>query len=136
MDAEGVRFTHHSPIKQMNPQLDKILCETFPKLYSKRRASMIESCMHWGFECGDGWFLIVWQLSEQLEKLGCVAAQVKEKFGGLRFYLEGYTDEAVSAIEMAEERALRTCDVCGDAGSINNSGWLSVRCDDHKKQAL
>jgi len=132
VDAEGVRFTHHSPIQQMNPQLDKILCETFPTLYSKRRASMTQSCMSWGFDCGDGWFLIVWQLSEQLEKLGCVAAQVKEKFGLLRFYLESYPDGAQELIAAAEQLSSVTCDKCGQPGTLSESGWMRIRCDMHK----
>ena len=116
----------------MNPQLDKILCETFPKLYSKRKASMTQSCMSWGFDCGDGWFLILWQLSEQLEKLGCVAAQVKEKFGTLRFYLEGHLAGAEELITEAERLSTVTCEQCGQPGEMNESGWMKVRCHQHR----
>ena len=43
----------------MNDNLDKQLCEKFPKLFKDRHASMQETCMCWGFECGDGWFNIL-----------------------------------------------------------------------------
>lgn len=93
---------------------------------------MTQSCMSWGFDCGDGWFLIVWQLSEQLEKLGCVAAQVKEKFGLLRFYLESYPDGAQELIAAAERLSSVTCDKCGQPGTESESGWMRIRCDMHK----
>lgn len=40
----------------MSPELDKKLCEKYPKLFTNRRGSIHETCMAWGFECGDGWF--------------------------------------------------------------------------------
>lgn len=40
----------------MNDELDKKLCEKYPKIFINRNASMVESCMHWGLECGDGWY--------------------------------------------------------------------------------
>jgi len=55
-----------------------------------------ESLMRYGFEHGDGWFKLAWRLCEQLEQpigaskqeSGCAfqVLQVKQKFGGLRFY--------------------------------------------------
>ncbi len=52
----------------MNPELDKKLCEAFPILYQDREAPMQSTCMCWGFP-GDGWFQIIWDLSEKLEAL-------------------------------------------------------------------
>lgn len=51
----------------MNEKLDKELVKTFPLLYKDRRANMRETCMCWGFECGDGWFKLIWDLSAKLE---------------------------------------------------------------------
>lgn len=90
------------------------LVEDFPLLYS--------SCQY--FETPDSWQHILRTLSEKLEPLirqymkdntdpwldvdtddgvPC-AVQVKEKFGGLRFYMN-YTTEAMDeAIRQAEER--------------------------------
>ena len=60
------------------------------------------------------------------------ASQVKEKFGGLRFYTNGYTDEIGAMIRMAESMSYRTCEVCGNPGHSNNYGWISTLCDTHR----
>lgn len=70
----------------MSPDKEALLRRDFPQLYMHLR---------YGFECGDGWFGLLQLLSEDLEALQLrwppewhvCAAQVKEKFGGLRFYL-------------------------------------------------
>ena len=36
-------------------ELDKFLCETYPKMFVDRNKSMQETCMCWGFEVGIGW---------------------------------------------------------------------------------
>lgn len=43
----------------MSPNLDQKLCEEFPSIFRNRNADETESCMHWGFECGDGWYNII-----------------------------------------------------------------------------
>ena len=60
------------------------------------------------------------------------ASQVKEKFGGLRFYTNGFTDEVSGMIRMAESMSYRTCEVCGSPGRSNNYGWISTLCDTHR----
>jgi hypothetical protein len=60
------------------------------------------------------------------------ASQVKEKFGGLRFYTNGYTEEVSGMIRMAESMSYRTCEVCGNPGRSNNYGWISTLCDTHR----
>ena len=60
------------------------------------------------------------------------ASQVKEKFGGLRFYTNGYTDVINGMISMAESMSYRTCEVCGNPGRSNNYGWISTLCNTHR----
>jgi hypothetical protein len=60
------------------------------------------------------------------------ASQVKEKFGGLRFYTNGYTDVINGMIRMAESMSYRTCEVCGSPGRSNHYGWISTLCDTHR----
>ena len=60
------------------------------------------------------------------------ASQVKEKFGGLRFYTNGYTDVIGAMISIAESMSYRTCEVCGNPGRSNNYGWISTLCDTHR----
>lgn len=94
------------------------------------------------FECNDGWFLLILELSKQLEGMCarqeaegmCVmrAVQVKEKFAELRFYMEGVTEEARSLVFAASERSMTICEHCGEPGKVREMGnWLYTLCDEH-----
>jgi hypothetical protein len=57
------------------------------------------------------------------------AVQVKEKFGGLRFYTSGNDDMVEGMIHMAEDLSYMTCEVCGQPGMMcNKGGWLKTLC--------
>ncbi len=51
----------------MREELDKKLVEKFPKLFRDRYAPMTETCMCWGFCCGDGWFNILDALCSNID---------------------------------------------------------------------
>jgi hypothetical protein len=51
----------------MKLELDKLLCEKYPKMMVNRNKPMMETCMCWGFECGDGWFNILDQLMGNIQ---------------------------------------------------------------------
>jgi hypothetical protein len=51
----------------MKQELDKLLCEKYPKMMVNRHKNMQETCMCWGFECGDGWFNILNQLMGNIQ---------------------------------------------------------------------
>ena len=51
----------------MKQELDKLLCERYPKMMVNRNKPMQETCMCWGFECGDGWFNILDQLMGSIQ---------------------------------------------------------------------
>jgi hypothetical protein len=55
----------------MNQELSYKLVKRFPILYQDFGGDPRQSCMAWGFDHGDGWFLIIWQLSLAInEELG------------------------------------------------------------------
>jgi hypothetical protein len=60
-----------------------------------------------------------------------VITQVKEKFGGLRFYTSGSTPKINNYITFAEHMAMRTCEVCGNPGKTGGGSWVKVLCDTH-----
>ena len=136
----------------MNKTLDSKLVKVFPTLYRDRHASMMATCMCWGFDCGDGWYKIIWDLSEKLEpickkltekltkeqkEMGAryCASQVKEKYGTLSFYMTFYDEPVESLVRKAEKKSGKTCEQCGAQGTLwNDFGWMSTRCDKcHKK---
>jgi len=51
----------------MKQELDEYLCKVYPKMMVNRDKSMQETCMCWGFECGDGWFQILNQLMGNIQ---------------------------------------------------------------------
>jgi hypothetical protein len=121
----------------MREDLDAALCRDFPLLYRDRNRSMTETCMYWGFCVGDGWEPAIRRLSEKLEPLIAalpddenrpVAAQVKEKFGQLRFYLDGGTEEMTRAIQEAYDETDKTCEDCGAPGERRGGGWIQTLC--------
>ena len=128
----------------MKQEMDKLLCEKYPKMMVNRNKSMIETCMCWGFSCGDGWFNILDQLMGNIQhhidwknKNSEVVPQVtldqvKEKFGGLRFYYTGGDEHIRGLVSMAESMSEVTCEVCGSPGKRDGNGWISTRCEEHK----
>ena len=67
-------------------------------------------------------------LENALESLPSIA-QIKEKFGGLRFYVDGASEEQHNYIEFAESMAARTCEECGSPGKIRNNSWMKCLCN-------
>jgi hypothetical protein len=51
----------------MKKELDEYLCKTYPRMLVNRNKSMQETCMCWGFECGDGWFTLLDQLMGNIQ---------------------------------------------------------------------
>lgn len=58
--------------------------------------------------------------------------QVKEKFGGLRFYIPMGNDKIFELIDEAEEKSQNICIVCGDPATTSTKGWVTHVCDEHK----
>jgi len=70
------------------------------------------------------------KLDEEATKVP-VASQVKEKFGGLRFYVQAATDKHYQYITFAESMSYRTCEQCGNPGKTYTDGWHTTLCDIH-----
>lgn len=56
--------------------------------------------------------------------------QIKEKFGGLRWYDAGHPEEVFDIIEKYAEISYRTCGVCGKPATKMTKGWIYPYCDD------
>jgi len=52
----------------MRKELDELLCARYPKIFRDRNAPANETCMCWGFDCGDGWFNIIDQLCANIQR--------------------------------------------------------------------
>ena len=127
----------------MKRELDEYLCKVYPKIMVNRDKDMTETCMCWGFECGDGWFQILnqlmgniqnhidWQNREKEVVRQVTLDQVKEKFGTLRFYYSGGDDTIRGMVSMAESMSSVTCEECGKPGTSTSGGWIKTVCKEH-----
>ena len=88
---------------------------------------------------GPGWAEIVeglWRLCKT-QNPPVTVSQVKEKFGTLRFYVHGATMIVRDAIDEAERRSGRTCEVCGNPGDLCVGGhWYMTRCEEHAEGSV
>ena len=132
----------------MNKENTLKLTTTFPKLYPKFHPLRPNRETPFFFECRDGWFDLLWELSEKLEaEIVAIeernsstdskvkvpsAVQVKEKMGTLRFYMSAETDAIRGAIKEAQERSEITCEVCGAPGVLRGERWVYTLCEEHK----
>ncbi len=120
----------------MNKKNTEKLYKDFPKLYKGHAKSPKESSMSWGFSCGDGWFNLIHTLSAALENhmseqpgLDIEAVQVKEKFGTLRFYIDGGDAYAEELISEAARQSSLICEDCGEPANLQrHGGWFATLC--------
>ena len=137
----------------MKQKLDETLCKKYPLIFADRNKSMMETCMCWGFEHGDGWYNIIDSLCGQIQhhidwqnknfEKGhaqykqvpqVVVSQVKEKFGTLRFYYHGGDDVIDGMVRMAESWSAVACEECGAPGTQNSQGWIKTLCETHRRE--
>ena len=80
---------------------------------------------------GPGWNNIIYDLNKKLEaeKPDYQIFQIKEKFGGLRFYTDKLPYLGWDYIKEAEKLSLKTCEECGRPGKIwSRRGWVRTLC--------
>lgn len=89
----------------------------------------------WAHLPGEGWWPIIASLDQDLRLLcpDYTVVQVKEKFGGLRFYANGLDPQGHEIVLQAERAASITCEMCGRAGTLRSErAWVKTRCEKHK----
>lgn len=99
----------------------------------KNKYEMFAKIHPYNFGVGDGWRELVEQLCYDLKDFPIEVVQVKEKFGGLRFYIDTKSDEiydkATKIIHEAEAKSFVICENCGMHGNLRNKhGWLTTLC--------
>ena len=83
---------------------------------------------------GKGWSTLIDYIYDNIRPEVYVM-QVKEKFGGLRFYVGGATPEEFEAIDKAEADSYTICEECGKSGKLREDlGWILTLCDEHYKK--
>jgi len=125
----------------MKEELQNQMYDRFPHMFRARfrdfhSSGMVEP-MVFGITCDDGWFGLIWKLCEDIEPLvdeDFYITQVKEKFGGLRFYTM-FGMNISEMIRDAEEDSYHICEVCGKPGLLCVSdNWYKTVCKKHRKR--
>ena len=113
------------------------MLERFPKMFAEP---------YGGFCVDEGWWPILESLCGQIQHhldwknrqsevvVQVKVAQIKEKFGGLRFYYDGGDDAIDGMVRMAESWAAHSCETCGAPGKSRDGGWIKTLCDHHEAE--
>lgn len=109
-------------------------------LFQQKYPNLFREYPRSGFALDSGWDELAHSLCAVLERhienlpeevrgeIQC--AQVKEKFGGLRFYMTQETPYISGAIALAESMSFKICGTCGKPGERRSGGWILTLCDD------
>lgn len=113
-------------------------------VWTNRPAGIVEVLA----QVGAGWQSLLEELIKDLFVLGWNGGlmQVKEKFGGLRFYIgaaaddvpERTTKDIHERIEKAEAESLSICEKCGLPGKPQGGkyGWTMTVCEGCQEERL
>jgi hypothetical protein len=105
------------------------------------------------FAVENGWLPLIaeslQEIEQALDRHGWIAKanvrQIKEKLGDLRIYVRPRWESASFPKALADElaiirnnvtdRSIVTCEICGDAGKLDNfDGYYQALCDRHAEQ--
>jgi hypothetical protein len=128
-----------------NPNQEFEEYEKFSKRMEEGFPLMFEG-KYGGFAVGAGWYPILeslctniqnhidWKVKQGQPIPQVVVEQIKEKFGGLRFYYQGGDEQIHGMVRMAEVWASTACEECGAPGERRSGGWIRTLCDFHETE--
>ena len=90
-----------------------------------------------GAECGSGWDKLIEILTKMIysycknnNKPFPQITQIKEKYGGLRYYVDGASDYIFGMISFAEDMSYYICERCGSMENVyQTKGWIETVCE-------
>ena len=123
--------------EQQYEEFSKRMEATYPKMFAQP---------YGGFAVNAGWWPIIerlcaniqnhidWRVKQGQDIAQVEVDQIKEKFGGFRFYYSGGDAEISGMVRMAEAWADVACDECGAFGKRRSGGWIRTLCDHHEEE--
>lgn len=75
-----------------------------------------------------------YELLSEEEKEYFKITEIKEKFGGLRFYIAGGTEKMYDIIDKYEDFSYTVCIDCGKPATWQSMGYILYFCDDCKRK--
>lgn len=135
-------------IKQKNKELVKRYPWLYPvSEYTGKPLEEYDYSFTWMDDIPTGWRVafgdqMVQELDELLRKYNCLEdysiLQIKEKFGGLRWYDSGFPEEGYDEYKnwllKYEDLSFNTCINCGKPAKYFTKGWIVPICEDCAKK--
>lgn len=125
----------------MSPDKQNKLYADYPELFRQKDFESNRTLMGQGIAVGDGWYQIVADLCEDIQKHTDAAMasdpdfrrpeffQIKNSYGELRIQLMDHTPIIEAFVEKAKKAARVTCESCGEPGEERAfRGWHKVTC--------
>jgi hypothetical protein len=118
-------------MNDLNKQIEELAKKIKPPYYSR-------------IEVDEGWYQLVIDCDKELSRIDQKydLFQVKEKFGGLRYYFQssnpGLRDEMDAVVARYEEIAGRTCEATGGPGVLMKSvgNWFKTLNPEYAESTL
>ena len=103
----------------MDSQKTNELYEKFPHLYRERSAPLESSQMGWGFQCEDGWYKIIYEMSKKIDKISsdgehapAISLVSRHEDGTLHVVVSNITPPVADIVTTAREQSRLTCEFC------------------------
>jgi len=103
----------------------------------KTKEEILQMFIHNGIDypylpVGQGWYELIYDLVVELLSTNWdrKILQIKEKFGGLRFYIDG-SEDIQNIVTKYEKLSYSICEECGEPGEIRKLNWIKTLCDKH-----
>lgn len=79
-----------------------------------------------------GWHSLVQPLIDRCAQEGVLIQKVKQKHGGLRFYVGTCSDETHALIQTAQRKSFQICEECGNPATLRHDrDYIRTLCDQH-----
>ena len=78
---------------------------------------------------GRGWGSLIDKVYDRLPPSAYVL-DCKEKFGGLRVYVDNVDQEIYDFLSEVENESYTICEECGKPGKPRKGGWIKTLCDE------
>jgi hypothetical protein len=141
-------------MKEEMSDYEKARRDAYTPLVERVKEEWREKVFVYALSCGIGWKAIVYKLVDEIDLIwegfggkkgpeNWKICQVKEKMGGLRFYVETPTEgtdakarneRTWEVTRTAEGEAWKTCERCGKPGTLAGKGHIATVCEECEKR--
>jgi hypothetical protein len=107
--------------------------------FFKHKKNLRQSLMGFGLMCGKGWFKLIYNLCKNIDKYFTAnpekkprdfeVVEIKEKFGGLRFYITSAPKEIYIMIKKTSNKSFKICESCGKKGKTREGNFVITMCN-------